>query len=706
MNFFSRPAFRCLLIILLFGLAHPLFSSKDTELQEMNALTYNHNQDIPLSLGMTSTSEVIFIDWDSDGDQDILTTGNYSFGLIENIGTSKKPRFANTFNKTNLLLEDKRIGRFFTIIRQPGIENYPERKVSILCFDRHTYTKEVGKVDLQLRMFIPSKDDGKVNWEIVPAYGEDGQEIEMFADTWICPTIDAGDLNGDGKEDIIIGTSHPSKQFKSINVKDGFNNPPESYNPYSSRLYIMYNISDSNSDRLTFSDPVTVEADGEPVTAFAYIYQRLIDIDNDGLLDLVVGQSKPGLKWYRNTGTKEQPKFTSAGYICKQADKPIKTIFAIRPFFGDINGDNRPEMMTSTYFGCMSNLVRYDLENSDSNNLSRGWEKQGPLQMAGSKNTPVTAQGIATMDPIDWDNDGDLDIVLGSEPAAPAVLINKGSNSKPVWDPPRRLQFVDGSPVEYYSIEVGRGSVWGPGEHYMERCQPRMADWDGDGVVDILTGSMGLRQLWLRGRVIDGELRFERPVAFEVKGDPIDAAHRVQPAVIDYNNDGHLDLIALDSNNVVCLWKGNGTKEVSKPERINNHKGNPLQLSEEILTTNSGRKAIEAVDWNMDGITDLVTYESFVWPAGIKLYCGTEKSLQFKEPVKLHKRHSYHTGGIGLSDWNGDGYLDIFTGGDTKQLKSDFEVPGQLFIISGSQLPVPSTKRAGCQYQSSVTNKH
>ncbi len=352
-------------------------------------------------------------------------------------------------------------------------------------------------------------------------------------------------------------------------------------------------------------------------------------------------------------------------------------------------------MMTSTYFGCTSRLLRYDQLQATGTNPASGWKYQGELQMAGSADTPVTAQSISTMDPYDWDHDGDLDIVLGSEPCAPSVLINEGTNAVPVWASPRRLQFTDGSPVEYYSIEVGRGSVWGPGEYYMERTQPRMADWDGDGTIDILTGSMGLRQLWLRGKMVDGELRFEHPVAFKVDGRPVDAAHRVQPAAIDYNGDGHLDLIALDDQNIVCLWQGNGTDELSQPQRMLNLDGTPLQMSKNILNTNSGRKALDAVDWDLDGEIDLVAYRTFTTGElpGVILFRGSDQPLRFEDPVQLHPKISYHTAGIGLADWNGDGYLDVFMGGDWKALSSDFRPRGQLFVLSGRDLPVPPAKR-------------
>ena len=666
-------------------------AADDFPLEPVTPLVYNHDRDLPLALDMVNVTDLEFLDWDGDGDQDLFGVGAFQFVLFENIGSPQEPRFANSFHHAKTLFEDQRIGRFVAPTSRPGTAGHREGAVSMLGFTRHARTPDVGTAPLQLWMYTPPQG-GEGEWRVTPVYDEAGNELKNFQDTWFCPTVAAGDLNGDGKDDLVVGTSHPGSVLRVGRIAGGFKNPGENYDRYSSRLYILYNISEG--DQLTFADPVMIHADDGPVTAYGYIYQRLIDVDEDGLLDLVVGTHKLGIKWYRNTGEPDDPAFTAAGPFRDADGRPLESSFTFRPFFADLDDDGRAEMMTATYFGCTSRLQRYDRQSAEKT-LASGWGFNGTLSMAGSPDTPVTAQSIATAEPYDWDGDGDLDLVVGSEPAATAVIINEGTMSRPVWATPERLKFVDGSPIEYYSIEVGRGSVWGPVEHYIERTQPRLADWNGDGVTDIVTGSMGMRQLLLEGKQVEGELRFERPVALSLNGSPLDAAHRVQPAVLDYDGDGHRDLIALDTRNVVTLWPGDGTPDLKPPQPMQTQSGEPLQMSGYGLAISGGRKALNMTDWDGDGTLDLIVYRTFAdkGPAGVLLYRGTDQPLRFEDPVQLHPPISFHTAGIGLTDWNNDGYMDVVIGGDHRPLRAESGPRGQFFILSGRDLPVPPTRR-------------
>lgn len=639
---------------------------------------FGHNEDIPLAASVIGASDFLFIDWDGDGDQDMMTTGG-GIALIENIGTKTKSRFNNVFTNNQIVLKDARLGRFFSLIRHSGVKTQ-EGLPSFIAFERHKQISDAGKKQLGLHMFIPLCSPGKTEWKVLQAFGLDGKPIQDFLDCWISPTIDVADLNGDGKEDLIVGSSHPRVAQPSLHFAAGYNNPQKSWNPNASRVYVMYNR--STADSLIFDAPKEIEADGSPVSPFGFPYPIAFDMDKDGLTDLVVGQHKPGLMYFRNTGTKTQARFSYGGLLADGDKKPILSIQAIHPRFADLDGDGREELLASTYFGCVDNIVQFKLKNE-------GWESRGQLMMASDKNSPVMALGIGTIEPIDWDGDGDTDLVVGSEPAAPKVIINTGSNAKPVWAVPAPLKFVDGSPLEYYSIDYGLGSVWGPMEWYMERILPRLVDWDGDGIRDMLTGSMGLRQLFLKGRMIRGELRFEKPVAFKVGGEALAAAHRVQPAVVDLNTDGFPDLIAMDDQNVLKLWPGKGTAELGQPQTFLTHDGKPLQIKTRILDIGHGRSSFTMTDWDLDGKADFLVYYAFDRKrGGIFYYRASDKPMQFEKPVKLSKLISFHNGGISLSDWDNDGYLDIFTGGDNGHIRKSATPRGKLFLISGKDLPV------------------
>jgi hypothetical protein len=645
---------------------------------------FGHDKDIPLAASVVGAADFLFMDWDGDGDNDMMATSGGSIKLIENIGSKKKPRFNNVFEHNQTVFKDARVGRFFSLIKHSGIkaqQNFP----SFIAFERHNQISDAGKKQLGLHMFVPLRLHGKVEWKVMQAFNRKGKPIQSFLDSWVSPTIDVADLNGDGKEDLIVGSSHPRITQPSLNFPGGYNNPQESWNPKASRLYIMYNL--STTDSLIFDEPVVIKAGKEPVSPFGFPYPISFDLDEDGLMDLVVGQHKPGLMYYRNVGSKAQPKFSYVGLITNTHKKPIESIMAIYPRFADLDGDGQAELLASTYFGCVDNILCFKQKNG-------GWTAQGPLMMASDKNTPVMPQGIGTIEPIDWDGDGDTDMVVGSEPAAPKVIINTGSNAGPVWAVPASLKFVDGSPLEYYSIDYGLGSVWGPMEWYMERVLPRLADWDGDGIRDMLTGSMGLRQLFLKGRIVKGELVFEKPVAFKVDGKPLAAAQRVQPAVLDLNADGHPDLIAMDDQNVLKLWPGKGTDELSQPQTFLGYEGKPLQIKTRILDIGHGRSSFTMTDWDLDGKPDLLVYYAFDRKrGGIYYYQASNKPMQFEKPVKLSNLLSFHNGGISLSDWNGDGYLDIFTGGDGGHLGKTAVPRGKLFLISGKDLPVTPALR-------------
>lgn len=209
-----------------------------------------------------------------------------------------------------------------------------------------------------------------------------------------------------------------------------------------------------------------------------------MDFDGDGKLDLVSGSYDPGeLYLFRGLG---QGKFAAREVIRDRSGKPILKV------------PDQKEKVES--FGSWMTLV-------------------------------------------DWDDDGDLDILVGTFDGMIFLRRNEGTRTKPAY----------ATQNEWVMVGSKRLRVPG-GEH----ANPVIADWDGDGLWDIITGSGEGGVYWYRNVGKRGQPEFANPVALVAKHEGIgysellDAAQdpkpgiRAQIAVVDYDGDGKLDLLLGD----------------------------------------------------------------------------------------------------------------------------------------------------------------
>jgi len=140
---------------------------------------------------------------------------------------------------------------------------------------------------------------------------------------------------------------------------------------------------------------------------------------------------------------------------------------------------------------------------------------------------------------VDWDDDGDLDLVLGSFDGKVLVRLNEGSSTMPAFATESIILLDGDAPLEV------------PGHDVI----PRIADWDGDGRFDILSGSGAGGVYWLRNVGARGAPAFAGPQIIirpsESKGDqanPTSPGERTQVCATDYDGDGDLDLLVGDYN--------------------------------------------------------------------------------------------------------------------------------------------------------------
>jgi hypothetical protein len=150
---------------------------------------------------------------------------------------------------------------------------------------------------------------------------------------------------------------------------------------------------------------------------------------------------------------------------------------------------------------------------------------------------------------VDWDGDGDLDLLIGSFAGSVYRRENVGTRAQPQWAEDAIGITADGKAI-----------------HGNAHACPAVADWDGDGRWDLLLGWSDGSVCWFPNLGDGKQPRFgaSRPlVAARSKdksltqyvgpeADPTPGV-RAQIAVVDHDGDGRLDLVVGDYSYVVRL---------------------------------------------------------------------------------------------------------------------------------------------------------
>ena len=124
-----------------------------------------------------------------------------------------------------------------------------------------------------------------------------------------------------------------------------------------------------------------------------------------------------------------------------------------------------------------------------------------------------------------------------------------------------------------------------------------MADWDGDGLKDLLVGH-GRIIIFYKNAGTPAAPRFEAPVALKIPEG--DFPSRPSPYVVDWDGDGKKDLLVGTESDKVLFYRNVGTDTRPKLDRAKK-----LDLKGKGFD-DGYRCRVEVTDWNNDGKMDLL----------------------------------------------------------------------------------------------------
>ena len=193
-----------------------------------------------------------------------------------------------------------------------------------------------------------------------------------------------------------------------------------------------------------------------------------MDLDGDGGSDVLSGSFPGELYWFRRL---PEGGF-AAGETLKDADgKPINLGSATTVFAADWNADGRLDLLVGNLLGEVFVL----LNRGETTRLA--WQAAQPLEAEGK---PVTVNGDAAPVAADWDGDGRLDLVIGSENGSVVWHRNTATQRLPQLVAAETL--IGASPVGWRDDDRRQPGQWGL------RAKICVVDYNGDGRLDILLG--------------------------------------------------------------------------------------------------------------------------------------------------------------------------------------------------------------------------
>jgi len=390
----------------------------------------------------------------------------------------------------------------------------------------------------------------------------------------------------------------------------------------------------------------------------AHVRICLDDFDGDGDLDIITGEQYGQLMWLPNVGSATEPRFDHLRLIRYANGDPIDIGTHAAPLSIDFDGDGRKDLLVGTYVNRIA-FLRNVGSNSD-----RRYEFVDVLRIDGEPlelpTTPIIGRSeavfdhdyYAVLDAADVDGDGRMDLIASGYVTG-RIYVYRNTGTDRAGLP--TLAFA--GPIE------ADGKPINVGDWCAAAC---VADLDGDGLPDLLSGSLPMTK---EGTAAQRTLRYYRNVGstgewrfteeeFPVEG-KLATMGMATPRVADLNGDGLLDVVFSSSRSIyIMLNVGSATApRFAAPSGPVILPWGPVSLSGQYF-----------LDYDRDGKLDMVN--------DYRVYLAEDggNPFRFKSPLNVMggQKPIRHDSGVG-DDWFWPRLVDFDHDGDWDILFGDFE---------------------------------
>jgi len=475
------------------------------------------------------------------------------------------------------------------------------------------------------------------------------------------------DYDGDGVVDLIAGVS----DWREYGWDNAYNEKGEwTHGPLHGYVYFVKNT--GTNDVPVYGDAVQLEAGGKTLDVYGCPSPNFADWDGDGDLDLVCGEFLDRLTYFENVGSRTQPRYAEGRFLAHDGETIRMDLEMLQVVAFDWDQDGDMDLVVGQEDGRVALL-----ENTGA--AVDGTPDFLPPHFFQQEADAVKIGALCTPCSVDWDGDGDEDIVAGDTAGYINFVENLDGGIPPKWAPPVYLE-AEGATIR---IQAGpNGSIQGPCEAKWGYTVVAVADWDRDGLPDIVINNIWGKVLWYKNTGTRGapQLAKAQPIEIEwdeaapkpawnwwnPEGKQLVTQWRTSPVVIDLNGDALPDLVMLDHEGYLAFFErrqqGDALELLPGKRIFTDDQGALLRLNEK-EAGKSGRRKLIFVDWDRDGKIDILANSVNI--DFLRNVSEKEGEYAFRNmgPVDRHKLAG-HTTCPTTVDWDKNGVPDLLIGAE------------------------------------------